>query len=112
METLPASPPEKDLPPQPPAATTTEEVVKVNLFLRPVGEAPALKKAKYRLDGRKCLIDVERFLKKTIGTNQSLFLYCGSGFAPTPDQNLQDLFDCFQVGGELVITYGIQEAWG
>ena len=84
----------------------------VNLFLRPVGEAPALKKAKYRLDGKKCLLDVERFLKKNIGTNQSLFLYCGSGFAPTPNQNLQDLYDCFQVGGELVITYGLQEAWG
>ena len=92
-------------PPVPPTTT-------VNLFLRPVGEAPALKKAKYRLDGKKCLLDVERFLKKNIGTNQSLFLYCGSGFAPTPNQNLQDLYDCFQVGGELVITYGLQEAWG
>ena len=86
---------------------------KVLLFLRPVGEAPALKKGKYKLDGTKCLSDVEKFLRKTLGTvDQGLFLYCGSGFSPTPDQNLQDLYDCFNVGGELVISYGIQEAWG
>ena len=44
--------------------------------------------------------------------DQALFLYCGSGFSPTPDQNLQDLFDSCQVGGELVVNYGVQEAWG
>ena len=85
---------------------------KVLIFLRPVGEAPTLKKSKYKLDGKKCINDVEKFLKKVLGTTSSLYLYCGTGFSPTPDQNLQDLYDCFQVGSELVITYGINEAWG
>ena len=95
-----------------PSEATVSPTKKVNLHLRPVGEAPALKVSKYRLDGTKCLLDVDRFLQKTVGTGQHFFCYCGSGFAPTPDQKLQDLFDCFGVGGELVITYGLQPAWG
>ena len=89
-------------------------VNKVLLHLRPVGDALALRKTKYKLDGSKSMIEVDKFLRKTLLMNvdQGLFLFCGSGFSPTLDQNLQDLFDCFQVGGELVIHYGIQEAWG
>ena len=85
---------------------------KVLLHLRSVGEAPALKKNKFKLNGGKQLIEIERFLKKSIGQEKSIYLYCGSGFSPTPDQVLQDLFDCFQIGGELTIMYGVQEAWG
>jgi ubiquitin-like protein ATG12 len=66
---------------------------KVLLFLRPVGDAPALKKARYKLDGSKAIVEVERFLRKAIGTaaDQPIFLYCGSGFSPTPDQILVDV---------------------
>jgi ubiquitin-like protein ATG12 len=93
---------------------SVKEISKVLLFLRPVGEASGLKKTRYKLDGSKSIIEVENFLKKTLGMslNQNLFLYCGSGFSPTPDQNLQDLFDNFQTGGELIVNYGIQEVWG
>lgn len=92
----------------------SKEINKVLLFLRPVGEASGLKKTRYKLDGSKSIIEVENFLKKTLGMpfNQNLFLYCGSGFNPTPDQNLKDLFDNFQTGGELIVNYGIQEVWG
>jgi len=87
---------------------------KVLLQLRSVGEAPALKRNKFKLDGRKTVFDVELFLKKSlgVGTEQALYLYCGTGFSPTPDQSLRDLYDSFQVGGELVISYGLQETWG
>ncbi len=85
---------------------------KILLHLRSVGEAPALKKNKFKLNGLKPIMEVEKFLKKTLGQDKSIYLYCGSGFSPSPDQVLQDLFDCFQVQGELVITYGLQESWG
>ena len=93
---------------------TNKEFKKVLLFLRPVGEASGLKKSRYKLDGSKAIVEVEKFLKKTLGIHhdQCLFLYCGSGFSPTPDQILQDLFDNFQTGGELIVNYGLQEAWG
>ena len=96
------------------AKEAQKEATKVLIFLRPVGEAPGLKKTRYKLDGSKAIVEIEKFLKKTIGIphDQSIFLYCGSGFSPTPDQNLQDLFDNFQTGGELIVNYGVQEAWG
>ena len=91
-----------------------KETSKVLLFLRPVGEVAGLRKTRYKLDGSKAIVEVEKFLKKTLEmtADQSIFIYCGSGFSPTPDQNLQDLFDNFQTNGELIVNYGIQEAWG
>jgi ubiquitin-like protein ATG12 len=94
------------------AVPTETELPKVLLHLRSVGEAPALKKNKFKLNGTKSLLEVERFLKKSMGTDKAVYLYCGSGFSPTPDQLLQDLYDNFQVSGELTINYGIQESWG
>lgn len=96
------------------AKEAQKETTKVLIFLRSVGEASGLKKTRYKLDGSKAVVEVEKFLKKTLGIphDQSIFLYCGSGFSPTPDQNLQDLFDNFQTGGELIVNYGVQEAWG
>lgn len=85
---------------------------KVLLHLRSVGEAPALKKNKFKLNGAKCLIEVDKFLKKSIGAEKSIYMYCGQGFSPTLDQQLQDLYDCFSIGGELTISYGVQESWG
>ena len=70
--------------------------------------------------------------QQSVVTARSVYLYCGTGFSPTADQilqvlaswrfvlpisnlhglNAQDLFDCFQVGGELTIYYSFMEAWG
>jgi ubiquitin-like protein ATG12 len=91
-----------------------EGAPKVLLCLRSIGEAPALKRNKFKLSGAKQLVEVQRFLSKSLGLppGHALFLYCGSGFAPTPDQALRNLFDCFQIGGELTISYGVQESYG
>ena len=93
-------------------ASLEGEQTKVLLALRSVGEAPALKHNKFKLSGNKCIYEVEKFLRKTLNHDKALYLYCGSGFSPTPDQLLQDLFDCFQIGGELLISYGFQETYG
>lgn len=42
----------------------------------------------------------------------SLFLYCNAAFVPSPCERLGDLRDCFNVRGDLVIYYSLQEAWG
>ena len=90
-----------------------EPTNKVNILLRAVGEAPILKKQKFKLDGSKSLLEVEKFLKKSLGiTDKAVYMYCGSGFSPNLDQLLQSLYDNFQVAGELVIMYGINELYG
>ncbi len=88
---------------------------KIPLNLRAVVGAPPLKQQKFKLDGKKTILDIEHFLVKSLSTpthTQAVYVYLGAGFSPTHDQVLKDLFDCFQVNGELVISYGIQEAWG
>jgi hypothetical protein len=65
----------------------------VQVHLRSVGEASALKKSKFRIDGGKSIYEVEKFLRKQLKHEGSIFLFCGSGFSPTPDQILKDLFD-------------------
>ncbi len=86
--------------------------LKIPIRLRPVGSAPVLKEPKLKLSGSRPVYDVHNFLKTQLKTENGLFLYCGNGFSPTPDQLLQDLYDCFRVGDELMIMYGIQENWG
>jgi ubiquitin-like protein ATG12 len=88
------------------------EEVKCLLVLKSVGEATALKHNKFKLNGNKPIVDVEKFLRKQLNHEKALYLYCGSGFAPTPDQLIKDLYECFQINGELMIFYGYQETWG
>ena len=84
----------------------------IEIRVRPCAQAPALKKNKLILDRSKTIGQLEKALKKMLKYQDSLFLYVGSGFAPTPDQTLNDLFDNFSVRNVLDIHYGFQEQWG
>jgi hypothetical protein len=93
----------------------TTAIQKIPIVLRPIGSAPLLTKNKFHLSGTRQIIEVERYLRKTLEkdiVNKGLFLYCGGGFSPTPDQYVQDLYECFNIGGDLVVMYGIQEQYG
>ena len=93
----------------------SNEIPKIRIKFLSVGEAPALTKSKYVLTGSKLMYDAEKFLKSRLPkteANKVYYFYCGSSFSPTPDQILQDLYDCFQVGGELILQYGVREFWG
>ncbi|CAB9505117.1 like protein ATG12 [Seminavis robusta] len=90
-----------------------EEKVKVHFVA--VGSAPMMKKTKFQIGADQRFSSVITFLRKILklsGTGSSLFLYCNSAFAPGPDECVGDLRDCFNVRGELVINYSLQEAWG
>jgi hypothetical protein len=63
------------------------------------------------MDRSKSIMDVEKYLKNSI-KKSNLFIYCGTGFSPTPDQKLDDLYDCFQTRGKLIVYYGLQESYG
>ena len=89
-----------------------DEVVYVTILLKSISNAPQLLKQKHKLDSSKTVYEVEKYLKKALGV-QSVFLYIGSGFSPTPDQTLKELSDCFRTNaGELIINYGLQESYG
>lgn len=87
--------------------------VKIN-FISVGGDVPTLERSKYKFSADSRIYDIEKKLKKllNLNANKSLYFYCGSAFSPTPDQNIQDLYDCFQISGELVLQYGVMEVWG
>lgn len=95
------------------AATAAEDKVKVHFVA--VGSAPIMKKTKFLIGASQRFSSVTAFLRKMLklaGGGSSLFLYCNSAFVPGPDELVGDLRDCFHVGGELIIHYSLQEAWG
>jgi ubiquitin-like protein ATG12 len=87
---------------------------KVKVHFVAVGAAPIMKKTKFQISADQPFAAVTTFLRKMLklGVGESLFLYCGSAFAPSPDELLRDLRDAFAVREELVVHYSLQEAWG
>lgn len=51
-------------------------IKKVNIFLRAIGEAPILKKQKFKLDGSKTILEVEKFLKKSLNISDKTIYIC------------------------------------
>mmetsp|Transcript_30545 Transcript_30545/g.46278 ORF Transcript_30545/g.46278 Transcript_30545/m.46278 type:complete len:90 (+) Transcript_30545:94-363(+) len=87
---------------------------KVKVHFVAVGAAPIMKKNKFQISADQRFASVSTFLRKIlkIGPDESLFLYCNSAFAPSPDEILKDIHDCFAVRDEVVVHYSLQEAWG
>jgi ubiquitin-like protein ATG12 len=40
------------------------------------------------------------------------FFYVNQSFAPSLDQSVQNLFDCFGTDGKLILAYCKTHAWG
>lgn len=40
------------------------------------------------------------------------FLYVNQTFAPSPDQNLKNLYECYGNQNKLTLHYSISQAWG
>ncbi|XP_020083414.1 ubiquitin-like protein ATG12 isoform X2 [Ananas comosus] len=61
---------------------------KVVIHLRPTGDVPILKQAKFK------------------------FVYINSAFSPNPDELVIDLYNNFGFDGKLVVNYASSMAWG
>ena len=104
-------------------STSIPKPQKIKVHLVAVGSAPILKKSKFLMNYNDKFAVVNTFLRKILKlqsntsnnssvSSSSLFLYINAAFVPAPDELLGDLYDCFNVRGELVIHYSLQEAWG
>uniref|UniRef100_A0A7S2CZJ6 Ubiquitin-like protein ATG12 n=1 Tax=Octactis speculum TaxID=3111310 RepID=A0A7S2CZJ6_9STRA len=87
---------------------------KVRVHFQAVGSAPIMRKNKFQIGAHERFATIPKFLRKQLrlDENTPLFVYCNSAFCPSPDQRLQDLYQCFQRSNELVLNYCVQEAWG
>jgi len=88
--------------------------MKVDILLKPAGDAPIMKKKKWTVDRSKRIAWVSDFIKKYIKSDpsESLFLYVNQAFAPSPDTDIGSVFDCFGSDGKLVLHYCRTQAWG
>jgi len=88
--------------------------IKVKVHFRATGNAPILKRIRFSVNGSHTFSVLTDFLRKQLRfkLTDSLFLYCNSAFSPSPDEIIYDVFQCFQLSGELVVNYCTTDAYG
>ena len=88
----------------------------VKIQFKAVGNAPVLKKTKFKVPGSENFGGLARVLRTLLALPpaEELHLYVSSSFAPLPDQLLSDLLDCFgtEADGELIVNYATTAAYG
>ncbi|CAK1596594.1 unnamed protein product [Parnassius mnemosyne] len=87
---------------------------KVDILLKATGDAPIMKKKKWAVDAEKPIGWVMEFVKKylKLEPEEKLFMYVNQTFAPSPDQIIRNLYECFGTDGKLVLHYCKSQAWG
>ncbi|KAM3960605.1 autophagy-related 12 [Aphomia sociella] len=88
--------------------------IKIDILLKATGNAPIMKKKKWAVDAEKQIGWIMEFVKKylRLEPEEKLFLYVNQTFAPSPDQIVKNLYDCFGTDGKLVLHYCKSQAWG
>ncbi|XP_041978589.1 autophagy protein 12-like [Aricia agestis] len=88
--------------------------VKIDILLKATANAPIMKKKKWAVDAEKPIGWIVEFVKKylKLEPDERLFLYVNQTFAPSPDQIIKNLYECFGTDGKLVLHYCKSQAWG
>lgn len=87
--------------------------------LRAVGLGVALTNKRYRLASKSTVGDLQQFLRgrledgvKVVGNGAAVLIFVG-GFNPQPAQQIGELHRLFRsTDDELLVSYGLKEAWG
>ncbi|KAK5643536.1 hypothetical protein RI129_007381 [Pyrocoelia pectoralis] len=87
---------------------------KIDILLKPTGNAPIMKRRKWAVDAEKPLGWIVEFVKKylKLEPHERVFLYVNQTFAPSPDQIVKNLYDCYNTDGKLILHYCKTQAWG
>ncbi|XP_078511044.1 ubiquitin-like protein ATG12 [Lissotriton helveticus] len=116
-----ADAPEATTEPPPSAALSpnTEEPVsetkkKISVLLKAVGDTPIMKTKKWTIEPSRRIQWLMDFIKKflKLEPSEQLFIYVNQSFAPSPDQEVGTLYECFGSDGKLVLHYCKSQAWG
>ena len=87
----------------------------VKLHARAIGSTLQLERPKFRAPGTAPWSFVEAGLRGKLAeagvSSPRIYTYV-AGFAPLPEQRLDDLSACFATGGELVVQYSLTPAFG
>ncbi|XP_041088191.1 ubiquitin-like protein ATG12 isoform X2 [Polyodon spathula] len=91
-----------------------DEKKKIDILLKAVGDAPIMKTKKWSVERSRTVQALGLFIKKFLKLEpaEQLFIYVNQSFAPSPDQEVGTLFECFGSDGKLVLHYCKSQAWG
>ncbi|XP_071443653.1 autophagy protein 12-like [Hetaerina americana] len=95
-------------------AKSDSEKQKIDILLKATANAPIMKTKKWAVDPEKRIGWIIEFIKKylKLDPSENLFLYVNQAFAPSPDQVVRNLYECFGTDGKLVLHYCKSQAWG
>ncbi|KAG9256907.1 ubiquitin-like autophagy protein Apg12-domain-containing protein [Emericellopsis atlantica] len=88
---------------------------KVVVRFKPVGAAPALSQDICKITSERRFEEVVRYLRRKLKCKDtdSVFLYVNSAFAPSLDEVVGNLHQCFKDGrDQLVVAYSMTPAFG
>uniref|UniRef100_A0A8C0EE54 Ubiquitin-like protein ATG12 n=10 Tax=Neoaves TaxID=3078114 RepID=A0A8C0EE54_BUBBB len=86
----------------------------VDILLKAVGDTPIMKTKKWAVERTRTIQGLVDFIKKFLKlmASEQLFIYVNQSFAPSPDQEVGTLYECFGSDGKLVLHYCKTQAWG
>nr|XP_028603732.1 ubiquitin-like protein ATG12 [Podarcis muralis] len=87
---------------------------KIDVLLKAVGDTPIMKTKKWTVERTRTIQALIDFIKKFLKlvASEQLFIYVNQSFAPSPDQEVGTLYECFGSDGKLVLHYCKSQAWG
>uniref|UniRef100_A0A8C5RYM6 Ubiquitin-like protein ATG12 n=1 Tax=Laticauda laticaudata TaxID=8630 RepID=A0A8C5RYM6_LATLA len=87
---------------------------KIDVLLKAVGDTPIMKTKKWTVERTRTIQSLIDFIKKFLKllASEQLFIYVNQSFAPSPDQEVGTLYECFGSDGKLVLHYCKTQAWG
>ncbi|KAL9821206.1 ubiquitin-like protein ATG12 isoform 2-T2 [Geothlypis trichas] len=105
--------------PPPAGSPATEEPAgdakkKIDVLLKAVGDTPIMRTKKWAVERTRTIQGLVDFIKKFLKlmASEQLFIYVNQSFAPSPDQEVGTLYECFGSDGKLVLHYCKTQAWG
>lgn len=80
----------------------------------PVNDTPIIKKKNFKVDRNLTIGQIKVLIGKLINlpAGESLHIYVNQIFAPSIEQSVGTLFDCFNTESKLVLYYSKSLAWG
>lgn len=87
---------------------------KIDVLLKAVGDTPIMRTKKWAVERTRTIQGLVDFIKKFLKlmASEQLFIYVNQSFAPSPDQEVGTLYECFGSDGKLVLHYCKTQAWG
>lgn len=87
---------------------------KIDILLKAVGDTPIMKTKKWAVERTRTVQALIDFIRKFLRllASEQLFIYVNQSFAPSPDQEVGTLYECFGSDGKLVLHYCKSQAWG